>query len=63
MQKPDSVTTWQPIKTMPNTPCIVTDGKIVSIYSNGFVPWNEGKSMVFMQKPTHWMPLPEPPNV
>lgn len=58
------MTEWQPIETAPR------DGKLIVVYTEGIVDiafygarehwvtfaFNRGKS------PTHWIPLPEPPE-
>ena len=44
--------------------CLFTDGKNRSIHcigSDGRTDWEA--NMHFKTKPTHWMPLPEPPSV
>lgn len=54
---------WQDISTYSGEPAIVTDGDRAAPYYGGFMPWNEGKSIIFSKnKPTHWMPLPAPPS-
>ncbi len=53
---------WHPIATMPDDqPCLVTNGSRVAPYSNGYMPWNEGRSFVFLTAPTLWMKFPLPP--
>lgn len=54
---------WQPIETAP------TDGDTVIIHDKGFVAeghyawgswWDNATEC--LRNPTHWMPLPEPPE-
>lgn len=54
---------WQPIETAPR------DGTWILVYVNGTVTnaffylghWDDGDYFSRME-PTHWMPLPEPPD-
>ena len=56
---------WQPIETAPR------DGKLIVVYTKGIIDiafWNGPleywATFAFYQskRPTHWMPLPEPPE-
>ena len=56
---------WQPIESAPKgeTRIIVFDGKTVLMakWSEKFKDWIN-LTGVWAIRPTHWMPLPEPPN-
>jgi hypothetical protein len=62
------VTTWQPIETAPRdgTRVLASVGvgpaawRTIASYSDILKCWC-GEGLVF-NRPTHWMPLPPPPN-
>lgn len=59
---------WQPIKTAPKdgTKVLVAEGKIwmaVAWFWPCHMYWTEvAASGMKLNNPTHWMPLPEPPD-
>lgn len=58
---------WQPIETAPKeTPVLIWNGEWVLIGEQwGDTPWSEwGNEADALngRQPTHWMPLPDPPE-
>ena len=61
---------WQPIETAPKdaTNVLLCDDDIIFIgfWSKGETVWTDGSTDMFDQScafhPTHWMPLPTPPE-
>lgn len=59
---------WQPIETAPNAPALVTDGGCCFTafpdHGRWFVGFvlDDGGSVRVRFYPTHWMPLPPPPE-
>ena len=66
---------WQPIETAPKrTPILATDGKVIVVLERGECAGKDSPISVGFggyewewdfewKNLTHWMPLPEPPNV
>jgi hypothetical protein len=58
--------TWQPIETAPKdgTDVLAWDGDSVSLvwWSVGAKKWAWGDFYLDAPAPTHWMPLPPPPE-
>ena len=58
---------WQPIETAPkdgrNVLIFNEDGIEIGWWSRGTSEWCRQDMYLSTAQPTHWMPLPAPPNV
>lgn len=55
---------WQPIETAPvdGTEILVAEDRYVTVARWCGFYWGDGLSLMGSIGPTHWMPLPEPPE-